>query len=152
VSIFVDSSALYALVDQADGQHEDATTLFRAMHGQRPVTHAHVVVEAASLTARRLPPEGTRLLFDGLLPAIDVTPVDASLHGEAVAAYRAAGSRGVSLVDRTSSGSMRRHAITTAFAFDADFRAAGFDLAQSADDDRGLCLVGAAPVTRQRRR
>jgi predicted nucleic acid-binding protein len=132
VSIFVDTSALYALLDKADGQHQAAITLFRAMHGASLVTHAYVVVEAASLAARRLPPEGTTLLFDGLLPAIDVNPVDASLHREAVAAYRAAASRSVSLVDRTSFQFMRRHSITMAFAFDTDFQAAGFDLVQPA--------------------
>lgn len=132
MTVFVDTSALYALLDRADGQHQVATTLFRAMHGERLVTHTYVVVESASLVARRLPPEGTTLLFDGLLPVIDVDPVDASLHREAVAAYRASGSRSVSLVDRTSFEFMRRHELTTAFAFDTDFQTAGFVLVRPA--------------------
>lgn len=54
--------------------------------------HAYAVVETASLPARRLAPEGMTLLFDGILPAIEVVVIDSSLHREAVAAYRASGS------------------------------------------------------------
>lgn len=126
--VFVDTSALYALLDQDEDMHRSASEVFHVLRGQRLVTHAYVVVETAALVARRLGPDATARLLESILPVIEVEAVDSSLHREAVAAYRAAGSRSVSLVDRTSFQFMRRHAITTAFAFDDDFPAAGFDL------------------------
>lgn len=64
-------------------------------------------------------------LIDGLLPIIDVRPVDAALHALALAAYREANEIRASFVDRTSFAFMHLHAIETAFAFDADFARAG---------------------------
>lgn len=128
MTVFVDTSALYALLDKRDAEHGAARAVFGELRGQHLVTHAYVVVETAALAARRLGPQGTALLFDGILGVVETEPVDASLHLDAVAAYRAGASRSPSLVDRTSFAFMRRHAIRSAFAFDADFRAAGFDL------------------------
>jgi predicted nucleic acid-binding protein len=65
-------------------------------------------------------------VLDDVLPAIDVTPVDADLHSTALNAYRASIDSGVSLVDRTSFAFMRRAGIEQAIAIDADFRTAGF--------------------------
>lgn len=128
MSAFVDTSALYALLDEDEARHESAAAAFRSLRGERLVTHAYVVVETAALVARRLGVGATSQLFDAILPAVEVEAVDAALHREAVTAYRASGSGSVSLVDRTSFEFMRRHALTVAFAFDEDFRAAGFDL------------------------
>ncbi len=117
-----------ALLSVDDDSHEAAKACFRELRGRRLVTHAYVIVETPALVARRLAPDATTTLFDGILPTIEVEGVDGPLYREAVAAYRAAGSRSVSLVDRTGVEFMRRHGITSAFAFDADFRTAGFDV------------------------
>jgi len=130
VTVFVDTSALYALVDEDEDMHRTARGILHALRGQRLATHAYVLVETMALVARRLPPAVTVRLLDGILPIVEVEMVDVSLHREALAAYRASGSRSVSLVDRTSFEYMRRRSITTAFAFDADFETAGFDLVQ----------------------
>jgi predicted nucleic acid-binding protein len=79
------------------------------------------VLVAASETRRG---HGDRLL-DRLVPLTEVLWVDASLHGTAVGAFVAARSRTISLVDQVSFALMRREGITTAFAFDDDFRRAG---------------------------
>lgn len=128
MTVFVDTSALYALLDKSDAEHDAADAAFQELRGQHLLTHAYVVVETAALTARCLGREGTDLLFDGILAVVETVTVDAALHRDALAAYRAASSGSVSLVDRTSFELMRRHGIASAFAFDADFRAAGFDL------------------------
>jgi predicted nucleic acid-binding protein len=128
VTVFVDTSALYALLDKADDEHDAAEVTFRGLRGQHLVTHAYVIVETAALAARRLGSTSTALLFDGLLGVVETEAVDASLHREAITAYRAAGPRSVSLVDRTSFAFMRRRAIGSAFAFDADFAAAVFEV------------------------
>jgi uncharacterized protein len=147
VTVFVDTSALYALLDKDDDEHEAAEAAFRALRGQDLVTHAYVVVETAALAARRLGPEGTAPLFDGILSVVETEAVDGALHREAVAAYRTAGSRSVSLVDRTSFEFMRRHAIGSAFTFDADFRTAGFDLIPTPGDR--VAAVAAAEESKE---
>jgi hypothetical protein len=49
-------------------------------------------------------------------------------HESALAAFRDAGSSRISLVDRTSFAFMRSNRLPAAFAFDAHFVSAGFEL------------------------
>jgi hypothetical protein len=68
MSVFVDTSALYALLDEADAHHVEASDALRRLVGTELVTHAFVVVEACALVGRRLPWPATERLVDGLLP------------------------------------------------------------------------------------
>jgi uncharacterized protein len=127
VTTFVDTSALYALLDADDRRHADAARAFPALlEGEELLTHNYVLVEAAALVQARLGAAATRALLDDLAPALHVVWVDEHLHRAAVAAVLAAPRRKVSLVDLTSFEVMRRRALETAFAFDRDFAAAGF--------------------------
>jgi predicted nucleic acid-binding protein len=91
------------------------------------VTHANVVVETLAVARRRFGAMVTADIIDRVLPAIEVTPVDAELHATALAAFRESIDSSVSLVDRTSFAFMRREGIARAIALDADFRTAGFE-------------------------
>ena len=102
MSVFIDTSALYALLDEDDKHHAEASDALRRMVGQELVTHAFVVVESAALVGRRLPWPATEQLLGGILAIVEVAPVDDDLLASALAAYRQSGSAGVSLVDRTS--------------------------------------------------
>jgi predicted nucleic acid-binding protein len=127
VTVFVDTSALLALIDDADERHDAADQAFRfLLHGERLVTHNYVVVEAVSLVQRRLGAPAARDLVDRLLPLVRTIWVDESSHEAAVAALVASGSKRISLVDWTSFAIMRRERIDDAFTFDADFVAQGF--------------------------
>jgi uncharacterized protein len=128
MSVFVDTSALYALLDETDGRHVEASDALRRLVGTELVTHAHVVVEACALIGRRLPWRATERLVDGLLPVVDVRPVEADLHAAAMAAYRRSASASVSLVDHASFALMRSLGIGRAFAYDDDFAREGFEL------------------------
>jgi len=129
VSVFVDTSALYALLNRNDEFHRDAAAWWadRLPAGERILTSEWVVLEAGTILQRRLGPPGVRALRDDLLPVIDVLAVAASVRDAALAAVIDSGSRQVSLVDRSSFELMRRRAIDHAFSFDPDFRAAGFE-------------------------
>jgi predicted nucleic acid-binding protein len=131
---FVDASAIYAILDRADPNHSRARHAMAQLRAEdaRLVTHAYVVVEVVALVQRRLGLGTVRRLVDDLLPIMEVIPVDAALHAEALEALLAAGQREVSLVDRTSFLVMRRHGIDRAFAFDADFATAGFEVIPAA--------------------
>lgn len=126
--VFVDTSAVYALLDAGDSNHERAIRATARLLGEELVTHSYVVVELVSLVRRRLGPDAAARLIDELLPAIDVTDVDASLRARALAAFRASTGSAVSLVDRTSFEFMRQSGISRAWAMDSDFATEGFEL------------------------
>jgi len=131
VRTFVDTSALYALLDADDQNHGAAAAWFGDSGGapdETLVTHTYVVVETAELVQHRLGAAAVRDLFDGLLPALEVTVVDAALHERAVAAYLAGLGRQVSFVDRVSFELVRRERLDRAFAFDRDFAREGITL------------------------
>jgi predicted nucleic acid-binding protein len=130
--VFVDTSAIYAVLDADDANHESAG---RALQGLlnglesddiELVTHGSVIVETVALAQRRLGMEAVKVVVDDLIPLFSTVWVDQELHDRATAAMLAAGLRGVSLVDWTSFEVMRRRAIELAFAFDDDFQARGF--------------------------
>ena len=129
VSTFVDTSALYALLDVDDENHAAAATWLRGP-GATPtnalVTHSYVIVETAALVQHRLGVAAVRDLFNAFVPALTVTFVDAALHAHATAAYLAGLRRRVSFVDRVSFELMRDAAFESAFAFDRDFTTEGF--------------------------
>jgi predicted nucleic acid-binding protein len=131
LTTFVDTSALYALLDADDRNHRAASAWFERWVGapdERLVTHTYVVVETAALVHHRLGAPAVRDLFDGLLPAVEVTVIDAPLHERAVAAFLAGLSRRVSFVDRVSFELVRRSGLDRAFGFDRDFARAGIAL------------------------
>jgi predicted nucleic acid-binding protein len=128
MSVFVDTSALYALLDEDDIHHADASDTLRRLVGAELLTHAYVIVEAAALVGRRLPWAATERLLDGILAAVDAHAVDADVHASALGAYRASQSAAISLVDRTSFAFMRARGIQRAFAYDDDFVREGFEL------------------------
>ena len=128
MSVFVDTSALYALLDRDDAGHERAMRARNSILGEELVTHSYVIVETVSLVRRRLGAEATARLIDDVLPAMTIVDVDETLRSRAFAAFRAAVSSDVSLVDRASFEFMREHGISLAYALDADFETEGFRL------------------------
>lgn len=130
MTIFVDTSAFYGLIDDRDPNHARANSALERLLADDVglMTHEYVVVETMALVQRRLGLEPLRRFVDDLLPLVEIAWVDESLHGEAREALLAAGRRNVSLVDWTSFLVMRRHGVRRAFTFDLDFGAEGFEV------------------------
>ena len=126
--VFVDTSALYALLDRDDACHERALRARDLLLGEELLTHSYVVVETVSLVRRRLGSDAAARLIDEMLPALNIVDVDETLRARAFAAFRAAVTSHVSIVDRTSFELMRTLGISRAYALDADFEAEGFQL------------------------
>lgn len=125
--ILVDTSALFALLDERDPNHGAGRSQFVALgeSGERLVLHNYILVETSALLQRRHGLAAVHALVDDVLPVAQLVWVDEPLHNEAQAALFAGPPR-YSLVDWTSFLVMRRLGIDTAFAFDADFAAQGF--------------------------
>lgn len=130
MTVLIDSSAFYALLDSEDPQHHAAKRTFDDLRAASTalMTHEYAVVETIALTQRRLGMSVLRTLIDDFLPLVETVCVDRELHVAARTETLSVGRRGVSLVDCTSFLVMRRHGIRTAFAFDADFAAQGFEV------------------------
>jgi predicted nucleic acid-binding protein len=125
VKVFVDTSALMALLDEDDVHHREASATLRSLVDTvELVTHNYVHLEAIALARRRLGAAAAARLIDALLPIMTTRWVDEALHTTAVVAHRAAS--GPSVTDYVSFGIMRLEGIDIAFAFDHDFETAGF--------------------------
>jgi len=123
--IFVDTSALIALLDRADPRHEAARSTFLSLADRDLVTHGYVIAETLAVARRRFGVDGVIALLDDLLPIIRVLNVEPAVHSSAQSRYRASLPSGTSFVDQVSFGVMAQASIETAFALDADFVAAG---------------------------
>ena len=128
MTVLVDTSAFFALLDVDDDDRARAEAALQQLQSDDEplLTHEYVVVETISLVQRRLGMGALRRFLDDLLPLVEIEWVDPGLHAAAREAMLGAGQRGVSLVDWTSFLVMRRRGIRTAFAFDDDFAAQGF--------------------------
>lgn len=126
--IFVDSSALIAILNADDRFHEAARTEWnRVVNDEATLwTSNYVVVEASALVQRRMGLDGLSALHDTLLPVIQIDWVDAAVHQTAVAVVFAARRRELSLVDCSSFQIMRRLGIDTVLTFDPHFGDQGF--------------------------
>jgi predicted nucleic acid-binding protein len=124
--IFVDTSALYALLDRDDRFHEQAKRTFATLEHEERVTHSYVLVETTAIAHRRLGEIAVRRFIHELVPVLSTVWIDEATHAAGVAALLAALPTHISLVDFVSFEVMREHGISRAFAFGDDFRAAGF--------------------------
>jgi predicted nucleic acid-binding protein len=125
--IFVDTSALYALLDQDDQFHEEARRVFTTLAADEAVTHNYVLIETIAIAQRRLGEVAARRLIQELVPAFTTVWIDEATHAAGVAALLAALPTRVSLIDFVSFEVMRDRGIARAFTFDVDFRKAGFE-------------------------
>lgn len=127
--IFLDTSAIYALADEADPNHARAVELFRRaldLDGDILV-HNYILVEAAALLQSRLGLRSAlQFLRDG--EGFQVHWVSPDDHRRAAALLAERGRRGLSLVDCASFVVMREHGLREALAFDLDFEGEGFTL------------------------
>lgn len=129
MKVFIDTSALYALLDRDDSSHEKAKKGWRSLLDRLDsslVTTNYVLVESFALAQNRLGMGAARVLQENLLPLVNIEWIDADIHRAGVSAFLSASRRRLSLVDCLSFEVMRTLGINIAFAFDPHFREQGF--------------------------
>jgi len=126
---FVDTSAIFAFLDQHDGNHLLATRRFSWLtsSGFTAVTSNHVVVEACALLQRRIGLNAVRTFREEVLPLLVTRWVSERQHERGLSALLAANRRKLSIVDCVSFEIMRDNGIEKALAFDQHFEEQGFD-------------------------
>jgi predicted nucleic acid-binding protein len=128
--VYLDTSALYALLDSDDAVHAPAARGWTELIGADVPLHtcSYVLVESAALLQRRLGVAAVEALGAYILPWVNVLWVDDALHAHAVAGLLAARRRDLSLVDCASFAAMRRVGLRRVFTFDEHFAEQGFTL------------------------
>ncbi|MBM3294601.1 MAG: PIN domain-containing protein [Candidatus Aminicenantes bacterium] len=120
MAVFVDTSALYALLDADDAGHHEAAERWRhgMSGGETFVCHNYILVETSALVQRHLGMEAVKDFEESIVPVLRVVWIDREIHEAALAALLAVGKRTLSLVDCVSLEVMRRAGIRTALSLD----------------------------------
>ena len=129
MAVFIDTSALLALLDRDDLHHKTAAAIWRRLlhESSSLVSSNYIVIETAALTQRRLGMAALRAVVEDILPVLELIWVDKATHERAVEALLEKNRRKVSLVDCTSFEVMRLQGCTQVFCFDRHFAEEGFE-------------------------
>lgn len=128
MSVFVDTSAFFAVLDAGDVNHGAARAAWDRLLDDRDdlLTTNYVLVETAALLQSRLGVEALREFAADVLPVVELHVVDEGEHRSAFHALLVAARRKLSLVDCASFECMRRVGLDRAFCFDPHFAEQGF--------------------------
>ena len=126
--ILVDSSAMYALGDDRDSNHTQATDLLARAErvGETLMVHNYLLVEAAALLQRRFGLDAALTLLRDTAASFEIHWVTPEDHQQAVEHLAEQGRRRLSLVDTTSFVIMRKLGVRQYMGFDSDFEREGF--------------------------
>ena len=127
--IFLDTSAIYALADAGDPNHDRAVALFDAAlaESQQLLLPSYVLVESAALIQRRL---GLRAAIQFLrdMNGLEIHWVGPEEQAAATDLLAQHDSPGLSLVHCVSFVVMHRYGLDQALAFNRDFEREGLTL------------------------
>ena len=126
--VFVDTSAIVALINPLDEEHSRAVELFDrlAAAGSCLGSTSYVLVETYALLVRRLGIDAARAFREDFEPLLELVWVEADLHNSGLDLLLDRGNRRLSLVDAVSFLAIGRQEIDLVFAFDQDFDREGF--------------------------
>ena len=125
--IFLDTSAVYALADARDANHDNAVDLFKMAleNAEELLVHNYILVESAALLQRRLGLTSALHFLDDA-KSFKVHWIREEDHDNAAALLNQRSRRGLSLVDCMSFVVMRNYGVQDSLAFDPDFEREGF--------------------------
>ncbi len=128
MSVFVDTSALYAILVRTEEDHERVVEAFSGLlqANRRLVSTNYVLVETCALLQRRFGLAAVRDFDHRLVPLLTVQWVDEGLHRRGLERLFSTDRRGLSLVDCVSFVVMQAKGLDEALALDQDFEDQGF--------------------------
>lgn len=128
--VFVDTSALYSLLDAKDKNHASGRDIWQNLleENAKLVTSNYVIGETTALVQNRLGMDAVTDLHESILPLVQVEWVEQTSHQSGVSALLTAKRRQLSLVDCISFETCRKLGIKDVFAFDEHFGEQQFNL------------------------
>ncbi len=129
MNIYVDTSALFALVDADDDNNHRARRIWDDLIQKEGllIINNYLLMETITLLQRRIGISAVRDFHRGILPELYVDWIDKPVHDIAMNSLLTAGLRHLSLVDCSSFETMIKLEINTAFTFDPHFAERGFE-------------------------
>jgi uncharacterized protein len=128
VSVFIDTSAIVAVLDARDDRNTSASRIWRSLieAGEEVITSNYVFVETVSVLHSRYGIAAVRGFAETIAQYIRVTWVDPQLHSSAFESILASGSKSEpSFVDRISFELIEKLNVDRVFAYDKHFENAG---------------------------
>lgn len=128
MTVFLDTSGLYAVFDRDDANHSRAKNAWVEWlrEGAVLLTNNYVLLETAALLQHRIGVAAVRALHEEVTPLLQVDWISEEQHRAGVEAVLAAARKKLSLVDCLSFQTMRSRGVRTVFCFDQHFREQGF--------------------------
>ena len=129
MTLFVDTSALYAVLDSDDIHHAGAGATWKEIveKGRDLLTTNYVLLEASVFLQNRLGLDALHTFHEDIAPLFRVVWIGEEQHKAATATILAAGRKKLSIVDCVSFQTMREHGVRAAFCIDRHFREQGFE-------------------------
>ena len=129
-TVFVDTSAFYALMDRSDNNYEEAVGFWPSLleNDFYLYTSNYVLVETLALLQNRLGFEAAHLWHGDILNLAEILWIDKSIHDLSYELWLSLGRRRLSIVDCISFASMRHFKIEKVFGFDKHFTEQGFEI------------------------
>ncbi len=130
MSVFADTSGLYALLVGSEDGHADVVRAFRDIidREERLRTTSYVVVETVALLQHRIGLEPVRDFDEHVYPLLSVEWVSEELHRRGVRRLSRENRRRLSLVDCVSFEFMRQQGMDDVLGLDPHFEEAGYTL------------------------
>jgi len=137
MSVFVDTSGFYAVLDADDEHHPAAKTAWVQLleDGASLLTSNYVLLETLALLQSRIGMAGVNRFTADITPVFETFWVDQEAHLSAHHSLLIAARRRLSLVDCVSFEVMRRLRIDRVFCFDPHFAEQGFEVIPDAHTD-----------------
>jgi predicted nucleic acid-binding protein len=129
MNVFVDTSALYAVLDRDDANNPEARVAWERLLRATPnlTTTNYVLLEVSALLQHRLGIEALRTFHEDIVPLLNIDWIAEQRHRAAIEAVLTAARKKLSVVDCVSFQTMREHGLRTVFCFDKHFREQGFE-------------------------
>jgi len=126
--VFVDTSAIIALLVDSDSAHASARVAFESLSvRQAPLlSTSYVLVETYALLGRRVSITAVESFREGFAPLLDIVWIARELHEKALDELVKRSSKKLSLVDVSSFLVMKEQKIDEVFAYDRHFDLEGF--------------------------
>lgn len=130
MSIFIDTSAFFAILDSGDKFHKESKDTFLRLIRDKEIFHSsnYITIETMVLVQNRLGLDAVRAFQDDIVPIINIHWVDERIHNIAVSSLLIARRKNISFIDYTSFELMRLLGLKKVFTFDKHFVEQSFKL------------------------